>query len=571
MQLNSFTRNIEDILALKRTYIIPRFQREYSWGEEELSVLWNDIIDNIRVETDKLKTQDYFFGSLVLVGNETKDKRFLVVDGQQRLTTVTILFSAIAKIFKSLGEQKLMKGTHSYVIGTDNNDEEYYILENESPKPYFQFMIQKLQNNMKLLPQSEEETKLEHAYNFFIQKLEYSKLKKEFKNENFQYVDLLKGIRDQVLKFITIYITVDDIDDAYLIFETLNAKGKDLEPIDLVKNKIFYILNKETPMDDTKEKWKLIKSSLHYRENKVSIGTFFRHFWLSKYAFTTEGKLYESFIKKIEPSKEKYNILLDEMVRAADIYAQIINPLESDWRQVEEKFTIGSLSAITLFNVSQVNTLLLSLIRLRKDNKISLKYFKKAIKTLENFHFIFTAICSSRASGLESKYSKYSRQLNESITKDQAQKIIDCLIEELKNKLPSKTMFIEKFSNLRYTKENTADKKLIQYIMKTMEEYFQGTDELKVNIISIEHVMSESTKKNEVGFIGNLLPLDKKINSDIGDDIYVNKVNEYKKSSLVTVEHFINDYGNLTDWTKENIINRTNLLAEKAFDEVWKI
>ncbi|NFM11509.1 DUF262 domain-containing protein, partial [Clostridium botulinum] len=91
MNLQAYTRNIRDILDLNRKYIIPRFQREYAWEEAELSTLWEDIFANMNKEKSAIKENPYFIGSLVLVGDDSKDSEFEVVDGQQRLTTITIL------------------------------------------------------------------------------------------------------------------------------------------------------------------------------------------------------------------------------------------------------------------------------------------------------------------------------------------------------------------------------------------------------------------------------------------------------------------------------------------------
>ena len=102
MELNAFPKSIEDTLSLQRKYIIPRFQREYSWENEELSELFEDLLDNIHIDNNGvLQPSEYFIGSLVLVGDEdntTNIERY-VVDGQQRLTTITILFSVIARKF----------------------------------------------------------------------------------------------------------------------------------------------------------------------------------------------------------------------------------------------------------------------------------------------------------------------------------------------------------------------------------------------------------------------------------------------------------------------------------------
>lgn len=92
MEFDAETRTISDALTLRREYLIPRFQREYSWEIDELDELWDDLIENLKVENGKLTASEYFIGSLVLVdaSEDTKSVKCLVVDGQQRLMTFTL-------------------------------------------------------------------------------------------------------------------------------------------------------------------------------------------------------------------------------------------------------------------------------------------------------------------------------------------------------------------------------------------------------------------------------------------------------------------------------------------------
>ena len=121
-------------------------------------------------------------------------------------------------------------------------------------------------------------------------------------------------------------ICTSDKKDANKIFEILNAKGKRLASVDLIKNKIFDVLNKTEPADTADEKWNAIKSHLYSRKNTVGLSTYFRHYWRSKYSNSSEVQLYDNFIKKVKPDVVTYNALLDDLVKNAKYYSQIINP-----------------------------------------------------------------------------------------------------------------------------------------------------------------------------------------------------------------------------------------------------
>lgn len=144
MELKATPKSIDDVLRLQRKYVIPRFQREFSWEQDELLEIYDDLIDNITYSNNGLYTNEYFIGSLVLVGDDddtTKIERY-VVDGQQRLTTFTIMFAVLSQKFKELEEDKLSKITHLNVLGEDNDGNLYAKLVNENPKPFFQNRIQ---------------------------------------------------------------------------------------------------------------------------------------------------------------------------------------------------------------------------------------------------------------------------------------------------------------------------------------------------------------------------------------------------------------------------------------------
>lgn len=438
--------------------MIPRFQREYSWGEDELTVLWTDILSNLIVnDHQKLVESEYFIGSVVLVGDDSKDSDFYVVDGQQRLTTITIFFAALVETFNELGQDSLAKGAQNYIETVNDDNEPFLILLNENPKPFLQFRIQQSKKDVKQVPRTDEEKALLFAYDFFIEKIEQQNLLKDI-NRKFKlglkdqdYIDVLKAIRNQVLAFITIYITVKDEDDAYLIFETLNAKGKDLEAIDLIKNQIFKKIKTTAAGDFPKESWTETRNLLVSREDKINMSQFYRHFWLAKYSFVRDAGLYDDFKKRVIPDEENYKLFLEELKDAAKNYIRIANPSPSDWKQMEDKYICEVFSALKIFGVTQPRPLLLVLLDLKEHKKIKQNDLKRVIIAIEKFHFIYTAIVSSRASNIESKYSTFARQLNNAKNKKEVTTIISEIVNYFKSNIPAYNEFQSGFLKLYYT------------------------------------------------------------------------------------------------------------------------
>lgn len=573
MDLDATTKSIDDVLRLQRKYVIPRFQREFAWESEELSEIYDDLIDNILYNNGKLCSNEYFIGSLVLVGDDddtSKIERY-VVDGQQRLTTFTIAFAVLAQKFKEANEDKLSNITHLNVLGEDNDGNPYAKLVNENPKPFFQQRIQQKEIDFSAIPNSAEERRLLYAYNFFDRQLKENTLLKAIRErnpgmENIEYIDALKAFRDQILKCKVIYVTVKSFEDAYTIFEVLNSKGKDLMPVDIIKNSIFSILTDEEPLDIASQKWTNVKNEIKKCDG-IDINTFYRHYWISKYCLSTSRKLVSNFEKYITPTIAAYSELINDIENAAHDYSKIVAPNPTEWTQPEDLSIYTSLNALNIFNTTQVRIFLLALFYVKREGKISHKNYKKIIDYLEYYHFIFTAVCSSRPSGLERRYSSYARRMRSCTSKEASADCVNDLILDLKDSLPEYTTFESNFAKINYTSNQEKDKKLVQYILKKLEVYYSN-DELKPNSFTIEHILPESTNNKCVGMIGNLLPLGEKINNELQNKSFDIKMTKYKDSQYATVYKFVQDYKDVEQWDSDLIIQRTNDIAKILYNNI---
>ena len=462
MEFKAHPRTIRDALTLPRRYVIPRFQREYSWEAEELEELWDDLLDSIKIENNMLVASEYFIGSLVLVGDDddTRNIDRQVVDGQQRLMTFTVAFSVLSQLFKKIEEEKLSEIVHNYIIGEDENGKAYTKVVSETPKPFFQYRIQRKDIDFTQLPKTKEEERILAAYVFFENKLEQKNILKElaarFPGQELSYGDALKLFRDQILKCKVIYVTVKSFEDAYAIFEVLNAKGKDLSPVDIIKNSIFSILDETEPVDTAYNKWGNIRG--YMADGRVDdIVTFYRHFWLSKYGLTQNRKLVNEFNKKIRKDQDSYQTFLNELETAASDYAKISQPSSLFWPQPEDRIIFETLDALNTFSVTQVRSFLLALLDIRRKGLIKHSEICSILEFIQYFHFVFNAVCSERPSGLERRYSSYARKLRASTKKEESASCIHELISVLKTSLPDYTSFEASFIDISYTSEYTRE------------------------------------------------------------------------------------------------------------------
>jgi uncharacterized protein with ParB-like and HNH nuclease domain len=572
MELHAYTRTISDLFSVKKKYVVPRFQREYSWTKEKVSELWEDILSNITINNDKqFNHEEYFIGSLVLVGDD-KSLSMQIVDGQQRLTTITILLSALCQRFIEIDKKNLAESIYeNYIAGKDDEGNYYFKLENETPKPFFQTTIQYI-DKKKESASSEEEKTLLSSYNEFYNYTSIELLMKRIGQtspDTDLYEGFLKAIRDQVVNYLkVIFITVAEEDQAYTIFETLNARGMDLSFVDLIKNKIFKSFTTKHPDDYAKTQWKKLRNTIGSRNGVGSLETFMRNWWIARYNYTSAENVYRHFKKQWKNGGINSENFLKELLNDAELYVKISSPVLEDFPQQEEKDLYRSLLALKFFNVTQQKPFVLNLFKVREKKYLTLSDVKDILSFIEKFHFAFNAVCSMRPSGIEQSYSKATRQLFDAKDKNSAKKVIEELKQQLLTRLPDIEKFKDDFSNLKYLKSYTKQKKLIQYIFSHIESTKQTTNEFKPDSITLEHILPQSSgKEDHISMIGNLLPLGAKLNQEADSNPLAKKIEIYRKSKFLLTQEFTTS--NPETWGEEEIRYRTIKLAEYCYNSMF--
>lgn len=575
MELHAYTRTISDLFSVKRKYVVPRFQRAYSWSKDQVKELWDDIIANIQINDEKdVSHEEYFIGALVLVGDD-KSNVLQIVDGQQRLTTITILLSVLCERFKELKKENLAEAIFkNYIEGQDDDGKNYFKLDNETPKPFFQKSIQYI-NKEQSLPQTDEEKTLLSSYQEFYSFTTRDNLASRFrigkKVDDEKYEMLLRAVRDQVVKYLkVIFITVAEEEEAYTIFETLNARGMNLSFVDLIKNKLFKELTDTHPDDDAKTTWKNIRLVISSRDAVGSLETFVRHWWISKYSYVGEENIYKAFKKLWAEDKIDAKEFIKELYSDSETYIKIASPLQEDFKQQEEKSIYNTLSAFKIFNITQQRAFLLSLFKARERRILKFDDQKEIMLFLERFHFMFNAVCSLRPSGVENSYSRAARDLQNASDKRRAKEIINILKDSLTTRIPDETVFTEKFKELKFYNGYTRDKKLIQYIFNKIERSKLATNELAPENISLEHILCQANNDKEIiGKIGNLLPLSQELNEKAKDKPVADKLSIYQESQYCLPKEFAAEY--VIPWNANAIGRRTESLAKYCYNNIWGI
>lgn len=570
MKIEANDKEIQDIFT-SGYFQIPRFQRPYSWGKEEIENFWADIIGD--------KTDSYFIGSMVVY--QTKKPYFGIVDGQQRLTTITIILSVIRDAFLNLGETNLAKGMHKFIETPNNDFVNEFVLNAETSFPYLQNQIQSFKNTASNVnfnyEVGVEESNLKLAYELLTKKLDRvipSSNTVQPQLEFFAHgdpVSKLKELRDKFLSLKLVFIQLDNEDDAYLIFETLNARGRDLKTSDLVKNLILKtIKSSNTRLDSPKEAWNgLIKRFDDISENDV-VDTFLLHYWISKYEYSTDKRLF-SYIKEFvtkDPNNAKE--LLQDLSKSSINYCKMLSPETASW--TKEQFEIQStLIALNNFKVKQQSSFVLSLLSSYDDKKITIKQLKQMLHKVEHFHFVFNAITQQRSSGsIATMYSQHAIDLANADNPDKIQQILSSLTRKLEAKMPSYVEFEVKFLDLNYLSNKTKSKTIIKYALcRLLGKNSNGLD-INHSNLTIEHLLPEAKIKtgedpDVIGSIGNLVLTDANTNGHMLKD-----KNSLEKIKILTENGYPleQNYLLVTDWNKENVLERAKKISHFVYAQM---
>jgi hypothetical protein len=383
----------------------------------------------------------------------------------------------------------------------------------------------------------------------------------------------LLGIRDAVLNLKVIFVKLDDEDDAYVIFETLNTRGKDLNLADLVKNYLTKSVKaKNAATDAAKIKWKRILETIEGSSAGLNTDTFLHHFWLSKYDYLPAKQLFKTLKKRVTPKDAPQFLqdLLDDSV----LYRTINEAGYRKWAK-EERAVELALRALRIFKVQQPTPCVLSLAReYLGTKKIKKKGFEDALVAIEKFHFVFTAVTSQRSSGgISGMYAALGRRLFEAKDSQEAAIVIQDLKKKLRARVPSFDEFKALFPDILFTDNLTKQKDLVKYILVCIDRRRPSPTVTDYEQMTIEHLVPQSMIGGHgfdealVGQIGNLLLVPQKLNNRLKNKSFADK----KVILLGEGFNLPKEIKTATKWGPANIRDRTSALAKESFEKVWKL
>jgi uncharacterized protein with ParB-like and HNH nuclease domain len=555
-------QKLNDFLSsLDTNFVIPIYQRNYDWTEAECKQLFNDIINAGETETA------HFIGSIVFIKdniyttNETK--KLSIIDGQQRLTTITLMYIILKNIAKEIGDESLEnKIFERYLINKDLKEEDKIKLQSEG---YNQEVLKQL------------------IYGYEIGKEEYSN--NLIRNYNYLRNIILKEnyktVYDGIKQLIYVDISLEKgRDNPQKIFESLNSTGLDLSQADLIRNYVLMDLEKDQQNELYNNYWGKIEKLAKDEKGITKVSDFIRDYLtLKNKKIPNKNKVYQEFkIKYDEKEFKNLKVLLSDLLDYANYYNKLINPENEKDKQIKKQ--------LNYINNIEINVSYPFLMNVYKDyskNIIDKDTFISVLELIQSYvwrRFIVGLPTNALNKVFMKLYEevdkeKYLYSIQKSLmlkkgtqyfpkNKEIELALKDKDVYNIKNK--NKEYFLERLEN--YNNKETVsifnnEKITVEHIFpqnpdRKWKEKLNDNDYIEFKDVYI-HTISNLTLSGNNGKLGNKYFTEKR-------DMNKNGEEQGYKFSRLWLNRYLKD---LDKWDIEELNNRYEIIKERFF-QIWK-
>lgn len=547
------------------TYRIPRFQRDYSWTEDEWEDLWADILGTIKPGGEPA----HYMGYLVLQSSD--DKTFDVIDGQQRLTTLSLIVLATLKNLQRLiDEQKdadrnkrrldQIRQTYIGYLDPVTLISQSKLSLNRNNNTYYQTYIVTLER----LPQRgfrASEHGLRKAFEWYEKRVRDYVRQAGDRDEGRVLAQLVDTMSDRL--FFTVISVTDEL-NAYKVFETLNARGVRLSATDLLKNYLFSVLHREGQheheMKNLEDRWENMVGRL----GSESFPDFLRVHWNSRRTFVRQTDLFKT-IRSQMADREAVFKLIREMEEDMDTYLGLMQPENSGWSSALK----GYANDLRMFNVRQPYPLILAAKRRFSDGD-----FETMLRSCVVISFRYNVIGSQPTSEQERVYNQVAAKISEG-----AYPTLTAALGGMTSVYPLDNSFRAAFTEKIVKTTQSRNCSVVRYILCLLERHISGTEhDLDSDVFNIEHVLPQNPQQGWQAFpedetesyvyrLGNMTLLRSTLNRDIGNEDYSAKRLLYQQSNFQITRELAEKNA---EWSPERLAARQQWMASQA-TAIWRI
>lgn len=563
---NTQNDTLRKLLGNGLTYRIPRFQRDYSWGEEEWEDLWLDILETLKPGGEPA----HYMGYLVLQSQD--EKTFDVIDGQQRLTTLSILVLAGLKNLQRLmadgkepkkTEQRMEQLRQTYIGYLDPVTLVIRpkLTLNRNNNQYYQTYLVELAAQLPKRGFRASEHSLRKAFEWFDGRIRKYLRDNPADDPGMSIAQLVDGMSDRL--FFTV-ITVTDELNAYKVFETLNARGVRLSSTDLLKNYLFSVLHRgqehERELKVLEERWEAMVARL----GSESFPDFLRMHWNSRHAFVRQSDLFKA-IRSQTDTPAKAFALLREMDEDIDVYLALTSPEASQWSASWR----GWAGELHMFSVRQPFPLLMAA-RLKLPDAD----FETLLRACVAISLRYNIICGLHTSDQERVYHAAALGVANGRLASATS-----VLAVLRDIYPQDDAFRAAFADKSIKTTASRQKKIVRYLLCRLERQASGQDfDFESQSFNLEHVLPQNPQEGWDAFeerdleamayrLGNMALLEAGKNREAGNAAFAAKRPVFAASGFALTRKIAEDHA---DWLPANIESRQKALANIA-TTVWRI
>ena len=632
MDLNSAIRS--EFLQLSEIFddgrigklVVPDYQRGFDWNQSHVDDLWEDLKYYLNKDLNN-EREDFFVGTVILKtpDENTIDGRYEIVDGQQRLTSFYLLCIALRQKFKEFNNTDKVRDIDRDFLNSYDDDDERSpkLLGTKKIREFLRFISNKDWDNK--FPTKDDFPDIHgstiNAVNRILRigiKSHQDELDGNGSITKALDEKTLIGLYRVIKRIKIIVLSVNTYERAFYLFETTNARGKALEPGDLLKNHLFRTIS-ESKRDEIYDRWEDV---VERSAGKLII--MLKHFYYVQDRHVQKKDLY----KKLKQLCESEPLLLK-----IEDYSIFHNLMHKGSRNDFEEYFYEKLKIFdSKQEVKKINEILISIKALRffkseltypviyaflkkfseflnedpilKDSK-KRSSFKKQLQTLfgglENFQFINYKICSNKGNLIEIPYATFAGMIYKSKTISEFLKNLEDLYKFLRSGINSYNIFEDEFNQISY--ENK-DRHLIHYIFHKIEENRidgQLKDPIfnpnaKSKLYDIEHwspqdltthsntqedyaeyldIYESIVENNLIHNIGNLASIHNSLNQELSNKIPKVKqkfLEDNSKSQKFIISSYFKDfYKKDSLWDAKDIENRSKSLAKECYEKVFSI
>lgn len=556
--LDTKTVNFLDLLGNGKTYQVPAYQRDYSWSEEQWEDLWNDIDERRNRPEEK-----HYMGALVVEGKS--DREYLVIDGQQRMATLSVLALAVIGRLQALANTNIessdnrerAQGLRSRYIGEKDPAslvESSKLALNETDNSFYQdYLVQLRQPPVpRSLPKSNR--LLWECFVWFGKRLEGI-------TDGRALAALLSETIGRQLLFIQ--ITVDDELNAYTVFETLNARGLELSATDLLKNYLFSRIKVARDIAVLQRRWRTLVATV----KQERFPEFLRYHLLCEFPKIRQQRLFKLVRDRVGTPTDVFS-LLEALEARAELFAALGDSRHEYW--IEHSECRKYVRDLGLFRVRQMTPLLFAAWERFKDKTD----FARVLKLVSTMAFRYTVVGGLNPNDLEPAYHFAAKAVLDGSAPTPA-----AVFEKLRAIYVSDDKFRQDVSTLEVSTSGQR-KQVAKYILCRLESDASGREcDHETDPGTIEHILPENPSdqweatfprehwEGRICRLGNLVLLEAHLNRELGNAAFAEKSEAYNRSTYQLARRIRAIAPE--EWTPELLEARQRELAERAV-HIWR-